>query len=188
MKEPDSKLIEDLAEGLDIIKTRGEGLMDFVRHYHSLTHLPEPMLEEVQLSPFLNKIINLIAPECKKNDISVKFDVGESLQISMDPQLIEQVLLNLIRNSIQALDGISTGKSISIIAGRDVTGAHISVRDNGCGIDMDNMDNIFIPFYTTRTKGSGIGLSFAKQIMRLHNGKISVKSDIGKGAEFILRF
>ena len=188
IQDPNSKLIEDLAEGLDIIKTRGEGLMDFVRHYHSLTHLPVPMLEEVQLSPFLNKILNLIAPECKKNDISVKFDVGESLQISMDPQLIEQVLLNLIRNSIQALDGISTGKSISLVADQNTTGVLISVRDNGCGIDTDNMDNIFIPFYTTRTKGSGIGLSFAKQIMRLHNGRISVKSEVGNGAEFILRF
>ncbi len=69
VQEPEGKLMEDLAEGLDIIKTRGEGLMDFVRHYHSLTHLPIPVLEEVQLSPFLEKILNLIEPECKKNDI-----------------------------------------------------------------------------------------------------------------------
>lgn len=188
VKNPDGKLMEDLAEGLDIIKTRGEGLMDFVRHYHSLTHLPIPVLEEVQLGPFLEKILNLIAPECKKNNIDLKYNVSERLQISMDPQLIEQVLLNLIRNSIQALDGIDTSKTISISADQNVTGVLISVRDNGCGIDINNMDNIFIPFYTTRTKGSGIGLSFAKQIMRLHNGQISVKSDIGKGAEFILRF
>ena len=146
------------------------------------------MLEEVQLNPFLDRILNLIEPECTKNDIVIKLDVGGSVQISIDPQLIEQVLLNLIRNSIQALEEISTGKSISITSGSDVTGVQILVRDNGCGIDIDNMDNIFIPFYTTRTKGSGIGLSFAKQIMRLHNGQISVKSDIGKGAEFILRF
>jgi len=188
VKEPDGKLMGDLAEGLEIIKTRGEGLMDFVRHYHSLTHLPIPVLEEVQLSPFLEKILSLIDPECKKNDISVKLDVRESIQISLDPQLTEQVLLNLIRNSIRALEGIGSGKSISITAGRDVAGVQISVRDNGCGIDIDNMDNIFIPFYTTSDKGSGIGLSFAKQIMRLHNGQISVKSDKGKGAEFILRF
>ena len=188
VKEPDGKLMGDLAEGLEIIKTRGEGLMDFVRHYHSLTHLPIPVLEEVQLGPFLEKILSLIDPECKKNGISVKLDVRESIRISLDPQLTEQVLINLIRNSIQALEGISSGKSISIAAGRDVSGVQISVRDNGCGIDIDNMDNIFIPFYTTRTKGSGIGLSFAKQIMRLHNGQISVKSDGGRGAEFILRF
>ena len=162
--------------------------MEFVKHYHSLTHLPIPVLEEVQLGPFLEKIVNLIEPECKKNDISLKLEIRDSIQTSIDPQLIEQVLINLIRNSIQALEGIPTGKSISIFAGSDISGAQISVRDNGCGIDMDNMDNIFIPFFTTREKGSGIGLSFAKQIMRLHNGKISVKSDVGKGSEFILRF
>jgi len=188
VKEPDGKLVEDIAEGLDIIKTRGEGLMDFVRHYHSLTHLPIPVLEEVQLRPFLTKILNLIEPECKKNDISFELDMVENIQFSIDPQLIEQVLINLIRNSIQALDGINTEKSILLIASSDISGVQISVRDNGCGIDMDNMDNIFIPFYTTRDKGSGIGLSFAKQIMRLHNGQISVKSDVGKGAEFALRF
>jgi nitrogen fixation/metabolism regulation signal transduction histidine kinase len=188
VQEPDTILMEDLAEGLDIIKTRGEGLMEFVRHYHSLTHLPIPVMEEVQISPFLNRILNLVAPECKKDDIYVEFDANESLKISMDPRLIEQVLLNLIRNSIQALVGISTGKSICIVADQDATGEQISVRDNGCGIDTDNMDNIFVPFYTTRTKGSGIGLSFAKQIMRLHNGQISVKSEQEKGSEFILRF
>lgn len=188
VKEPDRELMEDLAEGLEIIKTRGEGLMEFVKHYHSFTHLPIPVLEEVQLGPFLEKILNLIEPECKNNDISAMLEFRESIQISIDPQLIEQVFLNLIRNSIQALEGPVSGKSISIIAGRDVSGVQISVRDNGCGIDIDNMDNIFIPFYTTRTKGSGIGLSLAKQIMRLHNGQISVKSDVGNGAEFILRF
>jgi len=188
VKEPDDKLMGDLAEGLEIIKTRGEGLMDFVRHYHSLTQLPIPVLEEVQLGPFLEKIRSLIDPECKKNDITVKLDVKEGIRISLDPQLTEQVIINLIRNSIQALEGMSSGKSILIAAGRDVSGVQISVRDNGCGIDIDNMDKIFIPFYTTRTKGSGIGLSFARQIMRLHNGQISVKSDAGKGAEFILRF
>jgi nitrogen fixation/metabolism regulation signal transduction histidine kinase len=188
VKKPDGKLMEDLGEGLEIIKTRGEGLMEFVRHYHSLTHLPTPVLEEVQLGPFLEKILSLIDPECKKNNISLMLEIREPIQTSIDPQLIEQVLLNLIRNSIQALEGIGSGKSISIFADSDVTGIQVSIRDNGCGIDIDNMDNIFIPFYTTRTKGSGIGLSFAKQIMRLHNGKISVKSDKGKGAEFILRF
>ena len=188
VKKPDGKLMEDLGEGLEIIKTRGEGLMEFVKHYHSLTHLPTPVLEEVQLGPFLEKILSLIDPECKKNNISLMLEIREPIQTSIDPQLIEQVLLNLIRNSIQALEGISSGKSISIFADSDVTGIQVSIRDNGCGIDIDNMDNIFIPFYTTRTKGSGIGLSFAKQIMRLHNGQISVKSDLGKGAEFILRF
>jgi signal transduction histidine kinase len=129
-----------------------------------------------------------VEPECRSNNISVELDVGEDILLSIDSQLIEQVLLNLVRNSIQALEDIETGKKISILAGRVVSGIQISVSDNGCGIDMDHMDHIFIPFFTTRKKGSGIGLSFAKQIMRLHNGQISVKSDPGRGAEFILRF
>jgi signal transduction histidine kinase len=187
IQNPHKNLTEDLAEGLEIIKTRGEGLMEFVRHYHSLTHLPTPQLEELQLGPFLEKIVNLIEPECQKNNITLTLEMMEPVQCSMDPRLIEQVLLNLIRNSIQALEEIPKGKGITVFAGSDVTGTQISVRDNGCGIDIENMDNIFIPFYTTRTKGSGIGLSFAKQIMRLHNGRISVKSDPGKGAEFILK-
>jgi nitrogen fixation/metabolism regulation signal transduction histidine kinase len=181
--------LEDLMEGLDIIKLRGDGLMKFVAHYHSLTHLPIPKLEEVQLSSILEKIMNLIKPECENNNISMILDVKENLHVSIDPRLIEQVILNLIRNSIQAFDGFDSQGSIWITASKNPSsGIQISVRDNGCGIDLDNMDNIFIPFYTTRDKGSGIGLSLAKQIMRLHNGQISVKSNAGKGAEFILNF
>jgi signal transduction histidine kinase len=187
-KDPDISLKEDLIEGLEIIHSRGEGLMEFVKHYHSLTHLPIPVQKEVPLGPFLQRILNLVEPECRSNNISVELDVGEDILLSIDSQLIEQVLLNLVRNSIQALEDIETGKKISILAGRVVSGIQISVSDNGCGIDMDHMDHIFIPFFTTRKKGSGIGLSFAKQIMRLHNGQISVKSDPGRGAEFILRF
>jgi len=186
--EANGRMMEDLKEGLEIIHSRGEGLMEFVRHYHSLTHLPIPVLEEVQLSPFLNRILNLVEPECRSNNISVELDVRKDLQLSMDPKLIEQVLLNLIRNSMQALEGIQSDKKILVTADRLVSGVQISVSDNGCGIDMDQMDTIFIPFYTTSEKGSGIGLSFAKQIMRLHNGHISVKFEKGEGTKFILKF
>ena len=189
LKEPGEDLMEDISEGLEIIKTRGKGLMDFVEHYHSLTHPPLPKFEEVQINPFLQKILNLIKPECEKNNVSIHLNADENLQLFIDPQLIEQVILSLVNNSFQAFNGISTKKEIRITAGREeLTGLQISVRDNGCGIDTKKMDNIFIPFYTTREKGSGIGLSLAKQIMRLHNGSISVKSEPGKGAEFVLKF
>jgi signal transduction histidine kinase len=163
--------------------------MDFVKHYQSLTHPPLPKIEEVHIYPFIQKILSLIKPECEENDVSIYLNVAEDSRISFDPQLIEQVIINLIRNSIQAFEGIDTKREIRVSACIDgLTGTQISVKDNGCGIDTDNMDNIFIPFYTTREKGSGIGLSFAKQIMRLHGGQISVRSDINRGAEFILRF
>jgi len=163
--------------------------MDFVKHYHSLTHLPIPETEEVRLDIFLKKILNLIKPECEKNQITMNLEVRENPVIFLDPKLIQQVVINLLKNSIHALEGISPGRNIWITAARyGDSGAQISVKDNGCGIDTANMDNIFIPFFTTLEKGSGIGLSLAKQIMRLHNGQISVKSETGKGAEFILRF
>lgn len=96
-------------------------------------------------------------------------------------------LINLIKNSIHALDDTSN-KKIWITGRSNGSEVLISIKDNGCGIDKENMENIFIPFYTTREEGSGIGLSLAKQIMRLHSGQISVKSEPGKGAEFVLKF
>ena len=104
--------------------------MEFVRHYHSLTHLPIPVLEELQLGPFLEKIVNLIEPECKKNEVTLTLEVREPVLSSLDPKLIEQVLLNLIRNSIQALDSMPAGKSITVFAGSDVTGVQISVKSD----------------------------------------------------------
>lgn len=189
LTESGKELLNDIEEGLEIIKTRGEGLLNFVKHYHSLTHPPLPKFEDVELNTFLNKIVNLIKPECENYQVTTDLHVDEGLSLYMDPQLMEPVIINLIRNSIQALVGISTERKIWITASSDgFRGIKISVKDNGCGIDLDNMDNIFIPFYTTKEKGSGIGLSYTKQIIRLHNGQIQVKSELGKGAEFILKF
>jgi nitrogen fixation/metabolism regulation signal transduction histidine kinase len=183
------EVIGDIAEGLEIIKSRGEGLMDFVKHYQSFTHPPLPKTEKIQVYPFLQNILRLIKPECEENKVSISLDVEESMELSFDPQLIEQLIINLIRNSIQAFEGIDKQREIQIIACfSGYSAPQISVKDYGCGIDTDNMDNIFIPFYTTREKGSGIGLSFARQIMRLHGGQISVKSEVNNGAEFTLRF
>lgn len=179
---------DDIIEGLEIIRSRGKGLTDFVQHYHSLTHLPVPEIEEFHLKTFLERVVNLFKPDFEKNHIELKLEVQEGLVLSADNNLIQQVLINLIRNAIAALkDG--SGKEIHIHGRKELANVVlISVKDNGCGIDPENMENIFIPFYSTRKEGSGIGLSLAKQIMRLHNGQISVKSDSNKGTEFILRF
>ena len=104
-----------------------------------------------------------------------------------DSNLIQQVLINIIKNAIHALAD-TNDKKIQIAGKSDGSGILLSVKDNGCGIDKENMENIFIPFFTTRKEGSGIGLSLAKQIMRLHNGQLSVRSEPGKGAEFVLKF
>jgi two-component system nitrogen regulation sensor histidine kinase NtrY len=184
----DQGISRDITEGLEIISSRGQGLMDFVQHYHSLTHLPVPETEEFHLKTFLEKVVNLFRPELEKNGIEVILNVKEGVVLYADSNLIQQVMINLIKNAIHALKDTSN-KKLHIEGVKDTNAVvQISVRDNGCGIDPDNMENIFIPFYSTRTEGSGIGLSLAKQIMRLHNGQISVKSEIGKGTEFILKF
>jgi len=187
LKKLDSKQLENIVEGLEIINTRGKGLMDFVQHYHSLTHLPVPEIEEIHLKSFLGQIINLFKPEFEKNQISIDPDLEDGLVLSADSNLIQQVLINIIKNSIHALHD-TPDRKIWIVGRSNEMEVQISVRDNGCGIDKENMENIFIPFYSTRKEGSGIGLSLAKQIMRLHNGRLSVKSEPGKGAEFVLKF
>jgi len=187
LKKLKKKHLEDITEGLEIIYTRGKGLMDFVQHYHSMTHLPIPEIEEFHLKTFLERIINLFAPDCEKKQIELNLDLQDGLVLRADSNLIQQVLINLIKNSIHALAD-TDDKKIRITGRSDGYQILISIKDNGCGIDKENMENIFIPFYTTRKEGSGIGLSLAKQIMRLHNGQISVKSEPGKGAEFVLKF
>lgn len=187
LKKLEKKHLEDIAEGLEIINTRGKGLMDFVQHYHSMTHLPIPETEEFHLRTFLEGIINLFTPECEKQEIEVTLDLQDGLVLCADSNLIQQVLINIIKNAIHALAD-TDDKNIHITGKSDGSGILVAVKDNGCGIDKENMENIFIPFYTTRKEGSGIGLSMAKQIMRLHNGHISVRSEPGKGAEFVLKF
>ncbi len=187
LKKLQRKHLEEIAEGLEIINTRGKGLMDFVQHYHSMTHLPIPEIEEFHLRTFLEGIINLFTPECEKKKIEVTLDLQDGLLLLADSNLIQQVLINIIKNAIHALAD-TEDKKISITGRSDGSGIQIAVKDNGCGIDKENMENIFIPFYTTREEGSGIGLSMAKQIMRLHNGQISVRSEPGEGAEFVLKF
>lgn len=187
LKKLNKEQLENIVEGLEIINTRGKGLMDFVQHYHSLTHLPIPEIEEIHLKTFLDRVVNLFSPEFEQKEIYFDLQVEEGLVLSADSNLIQQVLINLIKNSVLALTD-NTNKKIWVSGKSDGTNVIIFIKDNGCGIDNENMENIFIPFYSTRKEGSGIGLSLAKQIMRLHNGQLSVKSEIGKGAEFVLKF
>jgi len=179
---------DDIIEGLEIIKSRGKGLTDFVQHYQSLTHLPVPEIEEFHLKTFLERVVNLFRPDFEKNHIELKLEVQEGVVLCADSNQIQQVLINLIKNAIYALKD-ATEKKIEIKGRKDRTTIVLnSIKDNGCGINQENMENIFIPFYSTRKEGSGIGLSLAKQIMRLHSGQISVKSESNKGTEFVLRF
>jgi len=181
--------IEDLHLAIKTIQKRSDGLIRFVTDFRSLTHIPKTQFADVPVKDLFDHIDLLMRHELDENKVNFKklIDPG-NLNVKIDRELIEQVLINLIKNAIQALEEQSD-RQISLSAfQRDHKHIFISVKDNGPGIDEDAQSKIFIPFYTTKKNGSGIGLSLSKQIMRQHLGSISVKSKTDEGTEFILRF
>ena len=180
---------EDMHLSLQTISRRSEGLIRFVKEFRNLTHIPKPKLAEVGVKNLLEEMAILHKKELADHGVTISLSVDpEHLTISVDKNMIEQVLINLIKNAIQAFDE-QPEKRIELTAFASEKGrAAISIKDNGQGIDPEAMEKIFIPFFSTKKTGSGIGLSLSKQIMRQHEGRISVKSKLGEGTEFILRF
>ena len=181
--------MEDLHLAIKTIQKRSEGLIRFVTDFRSLTHIPKTKFTEVIIKDLFEHIDLLMKHELEENHIDFEQSIQPlDLKIKIDQELIEQVLINLIKNAIQALKD-ETSKSIILSAYiKDNKHVIISVKDNGPGIDEEAQSKIFIPFYTTKKSGSGIGLSLSKQIMRQHLGTISVKSKLNEGTEFVLRF
>ncbi len=181
--------LEDLHLAIKTILKRSEGLVRFVTDFRSLTHIPKTKFAEVAISDLFEHIELLMKHELDENQIDYKRSIiPPDLKIKIDQELIEQVLINLIKNAIQALRE-EPEKNIELSAFlKDNKHIIVSVKDNGPGIDEEAQSKIFIPFYTTKKSGSGIGLSLSKQIMRQHLGNISVKSKLNEGTEFVLRF
>ncbi|MEE4115861.1 MAG: ATP-binding protein [Marinilabiliaceae bacterium] len=180
----DSKGITEIIEGLEAIDRRSKGLMQFVESYQRLSKIPEPVFQEVNISDLTDHVISLLSGELVKAGITLKneLDCGD-LHINIDERLVSQVLINLIQNSIFALEK-SSNKHITIRSKTNYPGKFIlEVCDKGTGIPEEILDKIFIPFFTTRENGSGIGLSLARQIMSMHNGSVRVNS--GKAADTV---
>ena len=179
---------EDMHLSLQTISRRSEGLIRFVKEFRTLTQIPQPRLVTIQVKNLLDEMAMLHKKELADKQISISVSVNsENLSIEADKSMIEQVLINLIKNAIQAFDK-ETNKAIHLLAFLEEETPVIIVRDNGSGIDEEAIEKIFIPFFSTKKTGSGIGLSLSKQIMRKHEGRISVKSKLGEGTEFSLRF
>ena len=181
--------LEDMHLSLQTISRRSEGLIRFVKEFRSLTQVPQPRLSEIALQPLLEEMAMLHKKELSDRTIllTTKTEPAQLTALA-DKNMIEQVLINLIKNAIQAFDE-QTDRKIELTAyisdkGRPV----ISVKDNGSGIDPEAQEKIFIPFFSTKKSGSGIGLSLSRQIMRVHEGRITVKSTLGEGTEFLLKF
>ena len=179
---------EDIYDSLETIENRSKGLLKFVTTYKQLSKLPKPRLSEVNINGLINHIATLMKPELQKQNINIQIpNINQEIFVNIDSEMIEQVLINLLLNAIEAIKN-NDSKRIEFYTSKTGNSVFVSVTDNGYGIDSEVLDQIFIPFFTTKKEGSGIGLSLSRQIMLMHKGSISVQSKLGSGTTFILKF
>ena len=181
--------LSEISMAIKTIHKRSNGLLHFVSTYRNLTKIPKPNLKVAKVKELLDDILPLIKHELNSSKVNLEMSTEpESLEIYADTKLIEQVIMNLITNAIHATENMADGKIIVRAFLNKRGRVAIQVIDNGHGILKDVIDKIFIPFFTTKPKGSGIGLSLSKQIMRLHGGSITEHSEPNQGATFTLTF
>jgi signal transduction histidine kinase len=184
--------LQDFHMAVHTIHRRSEGLIKFVSDFRNLTRIPIPKLEQLNIEQLIRPLLTLLKLEIESNNVEVNLHLLEGLTIEADKEQIEQVLINLLKNAIQALDEndeLQKPKIISVSSGYDESEhIFIKIKDNGTGIDEEAVKKIFIPFFTTKKSGSGIGLSLSKQIMRKHGGNITVHTEVNAGTEFTLKF
>jgi two-component system, NtrC family, nitrogen regulation sensor histidine kinase NtrY len=188
-KPLDKEQLEDIHLSLQTISKRSEGLIHFVKEFRSLTHIPKPRPVNMTVSALFEEIAMLHKKELLEKNTKLEISVEpQDLTITADKIMTEQVLINLVKNAIQAFEE-QDNKTITLRAYyNDKMRPVIAVKDNGTGIDPEALEKIFIPFFTTKKTGSGIGLSLSRQFMRQHQGTLTVKSTVGKGTEFFMRF
>lgn len=177
-------------EGIEVIRTTSRGLVRFVESYRQLTRIPAPNCRPFYLRPFLERMRTLALQGQEKSvPVSIEIDVEPTdLLLYADEDQIGQVVLNLLKNALQALSGEGQGE-IRIEAREAERGAIVvDVSDNGKGMPAEVAENVFVPFFTTKQDGSGIGLSLSRQIMRLHGGSLILKSTRPEGTVFRLTF
>ena len=183
----DRQIVSKTLSGLNTIEETGKGLLDFVDKYRSLTSLPKPDFTRFSIDSLFRKCKLLMESNIPDNIKITASAYPEDIAITADYAQIEQILINLIKNAAEALSGKQDG-TIHLKAFHADDAALIQVEDNGIGIPGDIIEDIFVPFYTTKENGSGIGLSLSKQIMQNHDGTISVNSALEKGSVFTLKF
>ena len=172
-----------MKRAMDTIHRRSKGLLSFVENYRKLTRLPQPTIQPIAIQPMLQSLRQLMA----SGGITFNYEVyPEQLILKADKTMVEQLLLNLLKNAHEA-SAASTEPRIDVKAEKLGNEIHISVSDNGHGISPEAIEKIFIPFYSTKSNGSGIGLTLCRQIALRHKGKIVVKSD-NKGSKFTVVF
>ncbi len=180
-----------LNEGIEAIQDRSQGLLKFTEAYRKLMRLPQPKLKLVDTNNYFNKFHLFFNQQIQEKNIEFTYsNPDDQEQLFIDPELFEQVLINIYKNAIESFEfkELKTEATFiplikTLISLEEDQLVSIKISDNGCGMDAESQENAFIPFYTTKNDGSGIGLSLSKQIILLHKGSISFESEKGKGTQ-----
>jgi signal transduction histidine kinase len=185
----DSGSVDDLEIGIETIKRRSEGLLKFAETYRNLNRITTPNLKKVYVRDIFENLLQLMQPTIEQKNIELETILKDTdLTVEADVNLLEQVMINLVVNAIEAVKDRPHPRIVltGYVANNRKT--VIKVADNGNGMPPELLDKIFIPFFSTKKSGSGIGLSLCKQIMMLHKGNIQVQSVEGEGTAFLLLF
>lgn len=175
-KEISEDTLEDIHHGIQTIEKRSEGLLTFVQNYRSITKHTTLEFQEVSLQQLVKRLVTLLSPDLEAHGIDLFLDMPEEeLTVMADARMIEQLMINLIKNAKEAVLQIPN-PIIKIQSLRSDHKILIRVEDNGAGVSSEVAEHIFVPFFTTKEKGSGVGLSISKQIMQQHKGQIRLLS------------
>jgi len=185
----DNEMIEDTIEGLDIIEERISGMVKFVSRFRDLTLLPTPVFTEVNLTVKIQSLIKLLKDDLNKANIELTLSYpNNNVKVTADSSMIDQIVINLMMNSIQALNDRENKKIELRIGINHQNKPFIELEDNGCGINEECQSEVFVPFFTTKKNGTGIGLSLSRQLMRLHGGTLTFKSEPDVYTQFTIQF
>ena len=183
----DHETKEDVQIAIQTIQKRSESLLHFTDTYRKLTKIPAPELQFTNLKALIDRLTILFNPLLDQKHIELIKEYPKDIrQIQVDPNLLEQVLINIMKNAFEAVDGHPEAKVVVVINQNNDGTTSIEIADNGPGIPPEVLEKIFIPFYTTKSSGSGIGLSLSRQIIHLHKGSLKVRSQVGEGTVFII--
>lgn len=179
--------VDDLKEALQTLEKRSQGMMKFVNAYRDFTTLPKPAMRTIPVQELIQEVLHLLQADLTAAGVLWKSVVlPDNLSLVGDADQLQQVLINLIKNALEAVHD-QPQPLIDIQAFlTDSQRVSITIRDNGYGIEPEALEKIFIPFYTTKKTGSGIGLSLSRQILQQHNGTLVVSSEVGQGTAFSL--
>lgn len=183
----DTDTREDVQMAIQAIQKRSESLLNFTDTYRKLTKIPPPQLQLTDLTIMINRLVVLFKPMLEERQVELIKEYPKNVQlVQVDPELLEQVLINLLKNAFEAVNGHTEAKVVIALTQSNDGTSTLEIADNGPGIPPDVLDKIFIPFFTTKSNGSGIGLSLSRQIIHLHKGTLKARSEMGGGSVFTI--